>query len=235
VTIETLELGFTLDGSSGFPTIVGLFGGITTDGGIDFDALRIYDIAFASGVGAYETYVGAKASASFSATQLSVGFLVGRTCNLDVLESLDPQVAKFITLPPSGFAGAYVRGSASMPVIDLGCLLNLSLTADIGSWLLIGPPVTIGGLVGGGAYGKFACIGALRGQATAFLEKAGENVKFKGEGFAVAGAGVKCDPETWTTVAKSRDDKGCGTGDASVSLTWNGKWNVPKPSVSAVH
>lgn len=235
VTIETLELGFTLDGSSGVPAVVGLFGGITTDGGLDFDALRIYDIAFAAGAGDYETYVGAKATAAFSSAQLSVGFLVGRTCTIDVLETLDPQVARFITLPASGFAGAYVRGSADMPIIDTGCLLNLSLTADVGSWFLAGPPVTIGGLVGGGAYGKFACIGALRGQATAFLEKSGSTVKFEGEGFAVAGAGIKCDPETWKTVAKSRQDKGCGTGDASVSLTWNGKWNVPKPSVSAVH
>lgn len=236
VTIETLELGFTLDGSTGVPKPVGLFGGITTDGGLDFESFRIYDIAFAAGAGLYETYVGAKASASFSATQLSLGFLVGRTCNLDVLESLDPQVAEFLTLPASGFSGVYARGSAGFPLIDLGCLLRLSLSADVGTWLLGGPPLVLGGLVGGGASGKLGCIGALAGKATVYAEKAGAKVKFEGEGFGAAGVGVDCDPETWTSVAKSRDDDKCGTGDASLSLTYEGgKWNVPKPHVSAVH
>ncbi|MBT9554376.1 MAG: hypothetical protein IV100_00050 [Myxococcales bacterium] len=237
VTIEDLSLGFTLLGDgSGPPTLLGLFGGITTDGALEFSEFSIFDIGFEFGVGAVETYVGAKAGASFSSMSVFVSFLVGRTCGDDVLTSLDPQAAEFITLPDGQFNGLYVRGSASIPVIDLGCLLNLAVTADVGTWLIGGPPLTLGGLVGGGAFGKLGCIGALRGQATAFAEYSGDQVKFRGEGFGAAGVGLDCDPETWTTIGRSRDDKSCGTGDASLSLTFDdGDWTVPSPNVSAVH
>ncbi len=237
LTIEDLHLGFTLQGNgSGPPSLIGLFGGITTDGALEFNDFSIYDIAFEAGVGSQETYVGASAGASFSSMAINVSFLVGRTCNDDVLTSLDPQAAEFITLPGGVFNGVYVRGGASIPIIDLGCPLNLGLSADVGSWLLGGPPLTLGGLVGGGGYGKIGCIGALRGQATAFAELSGNVIKFRGEGWGAAGVGLKCDPETWSTLQKSRDDKSCGTGDASLSLTFqNGKWTVPSPKVSAVH
>lgn len=237
VTIEDLSLGFTLLGDgSGPPALLGLFGGITTDGALEFNEFSIYDIGFEFGVGAIETYVGAKAGASFSSMSVLVSFLVGRTCGDEVLTSLDPQAAEFITLPGGQFNGVYVRGSASIPVIDLGCILNLAVTADVGTWLIGGPPLTLGGLVGGGAFGKLGCIGALRGQATAFAEYSGDKVTFRGEGFGAAGVGLDCDPETWTTISRSRDDKSCGTGDASLSLTFDdGDWTVPSPNVSAVH
>jgi hypothetical protein len=83
---------------------------------LDFQAFSLYDIAFACGVGEIENYLGASAGEFFDDIQMKVAFLVGKTCNAEVLTTLDPQVAEFIELPNNVFNGAYVRGSASIPV-----------------------------------------------------------------------------------------------------------------------
>jgi hypothetical protein len=238
ITIRVLSLGFTI-AAGGVP--VGVFGGISTEGEIDFQAFQIYDPAFHSGVGADEVYVGAKAGAIFDRIQMEVAFLVGKTCNLEVLRSLDPQVAEFIELPDGGFNGAFVRGSASFPVWDNGCFLTVGVGADAGAWLIIGPQITIGlppafgGLLGGAAYGTVVCLASLRGQITLFGQKVGNNFSFRGDGFGVGGLGFDCDPHTWTTVPRSRRDSWCGTGDAQFSATYNRGFELGRPSTSAIH
>jgi hypothetical protein len=231
ILIRQLYLGFTLEEL--LP--MGLFGGIDTQGELDFQAFTLYDIGLAAGTGKHENYIGATASATFSSLQMSAAFLVGKTCNLEVIESLDPQVANFITLPGGIFNGAYARGSASVPVWENGCALRVGVAADVGSWVLTSPTLTIGGLVGGGAFGKVACLGALRGQVTAMGEKSGSSFSFAGEGFGVAGAGLKCKPETWTTVARSRQNSWCGTVDASFGARYNDGWHVDGLKFSGIH
>ncbi len=107
--------------------------------------------------------------------------------------------------------------------------------ADFGAWVLAGPPATFGGLVGGSAYGKVACVGSLRGQLLAVgqVNTDGE-LFFKGQGFGAAGLGW-CEPATWTTRKRSRQDEYCGTGDALFEATFdNGKWLLPAPEIDAV-
>jgi hypothetical protein len=133
------------------------------------------------------------------------------------------------------FNGVYVRGSASIPVWVNGCALTVGVSADAGGWFLLGPPITIGGLVGGGAYGKALCIASLRGQVTAYAQKSGDSYSFGGEGFGVAGIGFDCDPATWTSVSRSRDDSWCGTGDASFKAIYKSGWSVKDLSTSAIH
>ncbi|MEL7448495.1 MAG: hypothetical protein AAFN78_04755 [Pseudomonadota bacterium] len=240
--IKEVYLGFTMadnpGGSMAF-TPAGIFGGLSIDGTIDFEAMEIYDVAFAAGVsipgsGLQQSYLGATASASFDSLSMQAGYLVGKTCDLDVLKSLDPQVADFIETPGGVFNGVYARGSASIPIWNNGCVLTVGVSGDVGAWLLAGPPVTVGGLVGGGAYGKVACIAALRGQVTTLAQKSGDNFSFQGEGFGVAGAGF-CEPEKWTTVPKSREDGGCGTGDAQFKATFDNGWDIGAPKPSAIH
>jgi hypothetical protein len=231
ITIRELYLGITIAG--GVP--VNVFGGVSTEGDIDFEAFQIYDPAFHSGVGASEVYLGAKAGALFDRIQMEVAFLVGLTCNLEVLQSLDPQVAEFLEVPGGRFNGAFLRGSASFPVWDNGCFLTVGVGADAGAWLLIGPPLTVGGLLGGAAYGEALCIAALRGQITLFAQQSGNNFSFRGDGFGVGGLGFDCDPHTWTTVARSRDDDWCGTGDAQFSATYNRGFQLGPVSTSAIH
>ena len=79
-------------------------------------------------------------------------------------------------------------------------------------------------------------MGALRGQILAIGQvNTDGDLFFAGQGFGAAGLGL-CEPEKWTTVARSRDDKLCGTGDATITATFdNGKWKIPKPKISAIH
>jgi len=239
IVLKKVYLGFNLANNlGGIPplTVRGVYGGLTVTGDIGFAEAIVYDPAFAAGIGDVETYLGASAGALFSDIQAEVAFLAGRTCNQDILLELDPKVATFIDLPDSGFAGVYLRGAASIPLLTLGCPLTVGVGAEFGSWVLAGPPLTLGGLVGGAAYGKVACAGAIRGQIRALgqVNTDGE-WSFAGEGFGAAGVGW-CEPSSWTTRARSRDDDWCATGDAFFNASFvNGSWNIPAPEIGAVY
>ncbi len=236
ITMKKIYMGFTLD-QSGSSSIVpkGVFGGMQTLGEIAFTEFKIFDPAFAAGIGDRETYIGASAGALFSSIAVEAAFLAGRTCNQDILLELDPNVAQFIPIPESGFFGAYIRGSASIPVWTSGCPLTIGVAADAGAWLLAGPPLTVGGLVGGGAYGKVGCVGAIRGQIRALgtVNTDGDFV-FAGEGFGAAGLGL-CEPAGWTSIERSRADSFCGTADARIAASFDGSWKLLDMSISALH
>ncbi len=236
-TIKELYLGFTLDNL----VPVGIFGGISLDGELDFQAFQLYDLALAAGVSIHYMYVAASGGALFDNIQLKLAFMVGKTCDTDVLFSIDPQAALYITLPNNVFAGIYARGSASFPVWDNGCALQLGVGADVGGWLLIGPPFTVGALLGGGAFGKGLCIASLRGQITLRAEKVGfdldlDSVNLGGQGWGAAGLGF-CDPGSWSTLARSRDDDWCGTGDVIIEATYNldDGFEIIDVDASAIH
>jgi len=238
ITLKKVYLGFTLANAGGDPAFnpIGVNGGLAVLGDIGFSQFVIYDPAFAAGLGTEEVYLGASAGALFSDIQAEVAFLVGKTCNDDILNELDPEVAQFIPVPENtGFAGAYVRGSASIPVWATGCPLTIGVSADMGSWILAGPPLTVGGLVGGGAYGKVLCVGALRGQIKALASvNTDGDVTFIGEGFGAAGAGF-CEPAGWTSRQRSRRDSWCATGDAGFQAGYQNGWSIMDLSTSAIH
>jgi hypothetical protein len=232
---DVLMLGFTLapTGDREIPLSPrGLMGGISTTGEIGFGSVTINDPGFEVGIGDVQNYLGARADARFGDIQGEAAFLLGRICSTDnILARLDPDVDRFIDLPADGFTGGYVRGGATIPVIPGGCFLNVSVRGDFGAWVL---GRTWGGLVGGGAIGEVFCVGALRGQVTVLGEKtANGNFRFLGEGFGVAGGGW-CEPETWTTVARSRRDEWCGTGDAQLTLEYNRGWNILRRDVDGI-
>tara|TARA_R110002096_G_scaffold161007_2_gene327346 strand:- start:18110 stop:24736 length:6627 start_codon:yes stop_codon:yes gene_type:complete len=242
IDIEKLYLGFTLkNGAPNGPALIpiGIFGGINTVGEIGFSEAIVFDPAFAAGLGTKQTYIGASAGAIFSSLTADVAFLVGRVCpGNTAITDLDPEVEKFLpNLPASGFTGAYLRGGATIPVIPGGCALNVGVVADFGSWIFVGQPTTFGGLVGGGASGQVACIAALKGKVTVGGSASTDGeLKLVGEGWGVAGIGLDCDPGTWTSVARSREDGMCGTGDAQFGASFdNGKWKVNPPKPSAIH
>jgi hypothetical protein len=240
IELEKLYLGFTLEQNTGSgPALlpIGIFGGINTMGEIGFTDAVIIDPAFAAGLGELQTYIGASANANFSDLNAEVAFLVGYSCpGNDALTDLDPDAAKFITLPVNGFKGAYLRGGASIPLVPGGCFLNLGVRADFGSWLLANMPTTFGGLVGGGAMGEVACIASIKGQVTvAGNASTSGDLKLVGDAWGVAGAGFDCDKGTWTSVQRSRKDDWCGTGDAQATATFeNGEWDIPSPSVDMI-
>ena len=234
IVLQKVYLGFNLASSaSGDLAVRGVYGGLKVQGDINFSEAKIYDPAFAAGIGDIETYIGASAGAVFSDIQAEAAFLVGRTCNDGVLTELDPEVAKFIPLPPGGFAGVYFRGGASIPIISFGCPLTVGVGAEFGTWVLASP-LTVGGLIGGGAYGKVLCVGGLRGQLK-LLGQVSSNGDyfFAGSGFGAAGVGF-CEPSEWTSIKRSRDDGWCATGDAVIEATFDGDWTVPFPSLDGI-
>lgn len=231
LTAQMLMLGFTLE-PTGVPRTPlmprGLFGGIDTVGRIGFGRAGVFDPGLFAGVGDVQNYLGARAAVEFGNIEAEAAFLLGRVCPAnDVLDALDPDMARFITVPASGFSGVYVRGGASIPLVPGGCMLNFNARADFGAWVLGGSPVTWGGLIGGAAYGEVLCVGALRGQITALGESlGGGKYRFVGNAFGVAGAGFDCDPGTWTSVARSRQDSWCGTADAQFTAEYDDGWST---------
>jgi len=219
LSIDELYFGFTLQDA--IP--VGIMGGIASNAGFDFNKFKLYDMKLLVGIGAIETYLGAKSAAIFDVYQMNAAFLLGKTCGKEIITALDPEVAEFITLPNNVFKGAYIRGGASFPIWDNGCTLRVGVTADLGAWVLI--PGTYGGLVGGGAYGRALCIAALKGKVQALFQKSGDNIKFQGKGWGAAGVGW-CSPSKWYSVAKSRRDDYCGTGDAQFGAEYDNGWEL---------
>ena len=227
LSVDELYFGFTLQHA--LP--IGIMGGIESEAGFNFNKFALYDMKLLAGIGAIETYLGAKSAAIFDVYQMNVAFLVGKTCGKEIITKLDPEVADFITLPNNVFKGAYIRGGASFPVWNNGCALTVGVTADLGAWVLI--PGTYGGLVGGGAYGKALCIASLKGQVKTLFQKSGDNIKFQGSGWGAAGVGW-CSPSKWYSVAKSRRDSWCGTGDAQFGAEYNNGWKLLDIDTDAV-
>jgi len=219
LSVDELYFGFTLQNA--LP--VGIMGGIASVAGFDFNKFKLYDMKLLVGIGAIETYMGAKSAAIFDIYQMNAAFLLGRTCGKEILTSLDPEVGKFITLQNNVFKGAYIRGGASFPIWENGCALRVGVTADLGAWVLM--PGTVGGLIGGGAYGRVLCIAALKGKVKAMFQKSGDNIKFQGKGWGAAGVG-SCSPSKWYSVAKSRRDSWCATGDAQFGAEYNNGWTL---------
>ncbi|MCK4441886.1 MAG: hypothetical protein KAU90_07745, partial [Sulfurovaceae bacterium] len=228
LSIDRIYFAFTL--AKAIP--IGIAGGVESKAGFDFNTFKLYDMALEAGIGSKETYLGARSSALFEQYQLQVAFLLGKTCGKEIIMTLDPEVGKFITLPDNVFKGAYIRGGASFPIWNNGCALTVGVSADMGVWLLI--PGTYGGLIGGGAYGQALCIASLKGAVKTMFEKSGDTIKFAGSGWGAAGVGW-CEPSTWSSVSKSRDDSWCGTGDAQFGASYNNGWHLDTPSTSAVH
>ncbi|MFK7895340.1 MAG: hypothetical protein AB8G23_05870 [Myxococcota bacterium] len=235
IMLKKLYVGFTLVGE--YPDVdpepEAFFGGIVTEGEIDFEAFTIYDVQLHAGAGDMMGYAGARAGARFDQVQMEVAFLVGQTCDASILQALDPQAAEFIDA--DFFNGAFVRGSASIPIYNVGCLLTIGASADAGMWVLAGPPLKVGGIVGGGVWGEGACLVAIKGQITTFMQSNDGEFEFQGDGFVVGGLGFDCDPQTWTDVPKSRQDDFCATGDASFQATYKGSWNLGAPEFGAIY
>ncbi len=209
VTLKDASLGFTLEGAKP----VGMHGKQYLSGEIGFEALVLYDMGLEAGVGKIENYFGAKCAGRFDSYQIRAAFYLGKSCGMQVLERLDPEIAKFIGQRQS-ITGVYARGGTSFPVYDNGCFLRVGVGAEVGAWFFAEDPPTYGGLLGGSVYGQAVCIGSIKGKLTLIGGKTGDIFKFTGHGWGAAGIGF-CSPSSWESVSDSRGDGWCVTGDAT--------------------
>lgn len=234
--ISKLTLGFAINNS--IP--IGLFGGINTTGALEVGSFKLRNIAFAAGAGAEETYIGARAQAVFESVNAEVAFFAGRTCNFNVLKSLDPEAGKFIAIPttPEPFLGVFAHGSVQIPFISAGCMLKIAFGAEAALWFFkSSSDAKLGGMFGGSVTGKALCFVAIRGAVRVGAEYSVAADEFNGTGefFAGGGIGFSCDEDTWTSVQNIRNDSGCATVDVSATARLvKGKLEVDGVSTSGI-
>ena len=232
--LDELMFGVIISSQNNQALVKGVFGGISSESGFDFDVFKLYNLGLQAGIGELENYLGAKANAKLDDVELGVSFLLGKVCNRDVISKILPKsIDDFIEMPNNIFNGALVYGEAQVPVWVNGCALTVNVRAKNGIWYIFGPPKTFGGIMGGGAFGKALCIATLGGEVDALAQISGKKVSFEGNGWGAAGVG-SCD-DSWSSISDSRSDSWCGTGDASFGVVYKDGWTLKDISTSAIH
>ncbi|MCH7225790.1 hypothetical protein [Haloferula sp. A504] len=203
-----VETKFTFDTATDF-RLRGFGGSFEmTQGEIGFESMGITSLGAAAMFGLDENYLAAQVGLKFESYQLDGGVFFGRTCTVDPLELVDPDVTKVLGSPP--FTGIYAYGEAQIPIVNAGCFFNLSAKAGAGVfWFEEGN--TYGGKMVVGATGRALCAVGVGGDLTLIGSKSGNNYSFFGKG-RVFGEIGKC--------------KLCTRFEEQVELTYkNNKWS----------
>lgn len=188
---------FSISGS----TPVGLGGYFDMLGGpLDFESFKINDINAALAFGAIpdspymsENYLAASVDLEFSDYGLKGGIMFGRTCTLDPIILIDPEVAAVLGDPP--FTGAYVYGEARLPINELigipsSCILKVVVGAGAGAFYFAEGP-TYGGKLVGEVKGEALCLVSIGGRMSLVGARQGNGpMKFNGNGKVKGKAGA---------------------------------------------
>jgi hypothetical protein len=185
-----VDTKFTFDPAAA-ARLVGMAGKMEMTGGaVQFEAFTIDDLGAALAFGATENYLAAKVGVLFNGDRLFGGVFFGRTCSLDPLQMVDPDVARVLPAPNPTFTGAYVYGQAFIPIINVGCLFRVSATAGIGIFAFA-EHATVGGKMLLGADARAICAVNVGGEIVLVGTKAGNDMNFLGSGRIYGSAGVK--------------------------------------------
>ena len=185
-----VEAKFTFDGSAPFP--VNLGGQVELIGELNFEAFQLHDLAAAMACGKYENYIALKGGVRFSGYDFSGAVFFGRTCSLDPLILIDPDVAKVLGDPP--FTGAYCYAQGWIPLsetllgIPASCLFEISAGVGAGAFYFAEGP-TYGGKMFLGVSGSLLCIVSIEGDITLIGVKHGDDLRFNGHGHFEADIG----------------------------------------------
>jgi len=185
-----VEAKFTFDGSTPFP--VNLGGQVELIGELNFEAFQLHDLAAAMAFGKYENYIALKGGVKFSGYDFSGAVFFGRTCSLDPLILIDPDVAKVLGSPP--FTGAYCYAQGWIPLsetllgVPASCLFEISAGVGAGAFYFAEGP-TYGGKMFLGVSGSLLCIVSIEGEITLIGVKHGDDLRFNGHGHFEADIG----------------------------------------------
>ena len=199
---------FTFDTASGF-ALRGFGGAVEmTQGEIGFESMAITSLGAAAMFGKDENYIAAQVGLAFDAYELAGGVFFGRTCTIDPLLIVDPDVGNVLGSPP--FTGIYAYGEAQIPIVNASCLFSISAKAGVGVfWFEEGN--TFGGKMLVGASGRALCAVEIGGEVVLIGSKSGNNYSFFGKGTIYGEVGI-CPL--------------CTSFNESVSLTYkNNKWS----------
>jgi hypothetical protein len=185
-----VEAKFTFDGSIPFP--VNLGGQLELIGTLDFEAFQLHDLAAALAFGKYENYLALKGGVRFNGYDFSGAIFFGRTCSLDPIKLIDPDVASVLGNPP--FTGAYCYAQGWLPISEMltgvpaSCLFEISAGIGAGAFYFAEGP-TYGGKMFLGVSGSLLCIVSIEGDITMIGVKHGDDLRFKGHGHFEADIG----------------------------------------------
>jgi hypothetical protein len=163
-----------------------------TGGELDFQSFKITAFAAAIGVGLDECYLAATARVIVSSYEAAGGIFFGRTCSIEPLELVDPDVASL--LGPAPFTGAYVYGEVWIPIsevvlgIPASCLFRISAGVGAGAFYFAEGP-TFGGKMLLGVSGEALCVVSIGGQVSMIGVMSGNSLRFKGKGTLTGKAG----------------------------------------------
>ena len=181
---------FTFDGTIPFP--VNFAGSLQLNGNLTFEAFELHDLACALAFGRYENYLALKGGVRFNSYDFSGAIFFGRTCTLDPLYLIDPDVAGVLGNAP--FTGVYVYAQGWLPISEIvlgipaSCFFNISAGVGAGAFYFVEGP-TFGGKMFLGVSAELLCIVTIEGDITMIGVKAGDDLRFKGTGHFEAEVG----------------------------------------------
>lgn len=126
-----------------------------------------------------ENYLGLAGAVRLSGSGLEGGLFVGRSCTLDPINLINPQLGDL--LGSGGFTGGYVFGAGRIPIVDFGCFFNVSAGVGLGAFYSV-PGPTWGGLAQLSASGEALCLISVRGSVDLIGLKRGDEFRFSGQG-----------------------------------------------------
>jgi len=186
-----LEVKMTLKNfptdSFDFPVPIGVGGKFEmTKGVLDFQSFKVLEFGATIAIGIEETYIGAKARATFSNYEVAAAIFFGRTCTLEPLLFVDPDIGDVVSAGTT-FTGAYVYGEVWLPISELvlgipaSCLFRIDAGVGAGAFYFLEGP-TYGGKIFLGVSGEALCLVSIRGEVKMILASQAGNVRGAGTG-----------------------------------------------------
>lgn len=167
------------------------FGGAfeMSSGTIDFETLTITDFGAAVAFGVDEAYIAARAGMVIQEDYRAAGgIFFGKTCGLEPIYLVDPDVAEVLGDPP--FTGAYVYGEAGMPIYGTSCAFKIEALVGAGVFFFMEGP-RYGGKLVAGVSGTALCAVHVGGELRLVGLKDPDGYVFSGKG-KVAGCVGSC-------------------------------------------
>jgi hypothetical protein len=190
------ELRFDVDTKFSFssppnPFPVGMAGAFEMTGGaVSFEAFKIDELGAGAALSLTEHYLAAKVGVLFNGDRMYGGIFLGKTCSLAPIEIIDEDVARVLPEPNPSFTGIYAYGQAFIPIVNVGCLFNLSASAGAGIFMFHEDD-TYGGKMLVGANARALCAVNIGGELSLVGLKSGNQFNFTGAGRIYGSAGKK--------------------------------------------
>ena len=183
-----------------------------TEGSINFQSFELKEFGATLAMGLDEAYLGCKARAEFSDYEMAAGIFLGRTCTLEPLLFIDPDIGDVIT-PGTPFTGGYVYGECWLPISEIvlgvpaSCMFRINAGVGAGAFYFVEGP-TYGGKMFLGVTGEALCVANIRGDVSMILASQAGTLSGAGTGNFAAKIGYSPFSYTFRRSVKFRYQNG---------------------------